>query len=373
MTERAGVRVRGINYDTGFLEGRAMSRRSFDLDVVRDEMTVIARDLHADAVRVSGADPERLVIAGEAALDAGLELWFSPFPYDLDEAQLVAYLGDCARRAEALRQRGGRVTLVLGCELSLFCSANLPGGHLWDRLATMTAPPWPSAFQHAFAALPTTLNRVLASALVAARDHFGGPITYASGSWEPVDWTPFDLVAVDLYRDRHNAADYRDQLRSYLAHGKPVAITEFGCCTYRGAADRGGLGFAILDSSGAEPRLDCVYERSEDEQVSYFDDLFGIFTEEKIEAAFWFTFAGYELPHRAEPRDDLDLASYGAVKVVDLTTIGADSAPGWEPKAVFHAIAHAYRRTNTQPSRSWLVGGGKPETFRVLRGMERRR
>jgi len=127
-------------------------------------------------------------------------------------------------------------------------------------------------------------------------------------------------------------ADYRDQLRSYLAHGKPVAITEFGCCTYRGAADRGGLGFAILDSSGAEPRLDCVYERSEDEQVSYFDDLFGIFTEEKIEAAFWFTFAGYELPHRAEPRDDLDLASYGAVKVVDLTTIGADSAPAGSPK-----------------------------------------
>jgi len=28
-----------------------------------------------------------------------------------------------------------------------------------------------------------------------------------------------------------------------------------------------------------------------------------------VDLAFWFTFAGYNLPHRAEPRRDLDLIS----------------------------------------------------------------
>ena len=35
----------------------------------------------------------------------------------------------------------------------------------------------------------------------------------------------------------YNAAAFRDTLRPYLGHGKPVAVTEFGCCTYRGAGD----------------------------------------------------------------------------------------------------------------------------------------
>jgi hypothetical protein len=44
------------------------------------------------------------------------------------------------------------------------------------------------------------------------------------------------LVSVDAYRDADNAAGYRDALRAYRRIGKPVAITEFGCCTYHGAA-----------------------------------------------------------------------------------------------------------------------------------------
>jgi hypothetical protein len=46
-------------------------------------MAVIAGDLHCDAVRVSGRDGERLSVAARHAADAGLEVWFSPFPVDL--------------------------------------------------------------------------------------------------------------------------------------------------------------------------------------------------------------------------------------------------------------------------------------------------
>jgi hypothetical protein len=305
-------------------------------------MTVIAEDLHCNAVRVSGADPDRLVAAGHAALDAGLELWFSPFPANLAPDMLVTYLADCAGRAEQLRQRSDRVTLVLGCEASLFCSGFLPGDGLFERLTTMTMPPWPRTFQTAFASLPTTLNHVLTDAVAAARERFGGPITYASGSWEPVDWAPFDLVGVDLYRDQHNGDHYRQHLCSYLAHGKPLAVTEFGCCTYRGAAGKGGLGFTIINFNTSPPRLDGRYERSEDEQVAYFRELAAIFDQEGLDATFWFTFASFELPHRVDPLQDLDMASFGVVKISEDGSGSRSPQRGWEPKKVFHAVSSAY-------------------------------
>ena len=58
----------------------------------------------------------------------------------------------------------------------------------------------------AFGGLPGQLNEFLAGVVADARRRFGGRITYASGTWEPVDWTPFDIVAVDAYRDADNAA-----------------------------------------------------------------------------------------------------------------------------------------------------------------------
>lgn len=97
-----------------------------------------------------------------------------------------------------------------------------------------------------------------------------------------MDWSPFDLVGVDLNRDRDNAGHYLEQLRAYLAQDKPVAITEFGCCTYRGAADRGGLGFTIPDPDTVPARLDAVYQRSEQEQVDYFCGLFDLFGHEGV-------------------------------------------------------------------------------------------
>lgn len=192
---RPALRVRGINYDTGFAGAGYPSRRSFDPDVVRRELTVIAHELHCTAVRVSDGDLDRLVLAGRAALDAG-----------------------------------------------------------------------------------------------------------------------------------------------------PVAVTEFGCCTYRGAADRGGLGWAIIDGENSPARLDGPYERSEAEQVDYLRELLAIFADEGIDAAFWFTFAGYELPHRADPLLDLDMASYGVVKMHEPAVGPPTDGLGWQPKKVFAALAEAYRK-----------------------------
>ncbi|MGW3494811.1 hypothetical protein [Streptomyces sp. NPDC001020] len=84
------------------------------------------------------------------------------------------------------------------------------------------------------------LNDFLSQIAATVRTHFGGQVTYASAPWEFVDWRPFDLVGIDAYRACYNADSFREELRGQLAHGKPVAVTEYGTCAYQGAGDRGG-------------------------------------------------------------------------------------------------------------------------------------
>jgi hypothetical protein len=327
------MRGRGINYDTGFFPGGRLSRESFDPTAVRREMRVIAEDLHCTAVRVSGGDAKRLAVAASCAAEAGLEVWFAPFPADLTPEEMLPLFDDCATRAEDLRRGGAEVVFVTGCELSLFAMGFLPGENIYRRLDdVMSGDP---ATVAAFGDVVGKINGFLAKAAGVVRDRFGGRITYAAGMWEDVDWTPFDLVSVDAYRDAANAAGFRADLRRHFASGKPVAVTEFGCCAYQGAGGRGGTGWMILDRDSSPPRIDGDYVRDEAEQVVYLRELLEIFEEEGVDSAFWFTFAGYGLPHRPDPRADLDLASYGVVK------FGEDGV-SWEPKEVFRALAAAY-------------------------------
>jgi hypothetical protein len=99
------------------------------------------------------------------------------------------------------------------------------------------------------------------------------------GEWEQVDWSVFDIVSADLYRSAANAASFRDKLQSYLGHGKPLAITEFGSCTYRGAASKGAMGWAVVDRTATPPALRAGLIRDEKEQAGYLTDLLGIFAD----------------------------------------------------------------------------------------------
>lgn len=343
------MRNYGINYDTGLTADGYSTRKRFDDAVVRRELQIIASDLHATAVRVSGDDPQRLARAGEHALAAGLELWFSPVPINLEPAALPGYFARCAHEAERLRRaHEGRVVLVLGCEISLWCAGFFPGDSVLGRIATVTDP----ALQRKpdiLAALAGGLERTsdtLRDLVRVARVEFAGPVTYAAGPWETVDWEQFDLVSVDAYRDADNAAGYRDALRAYLRFGKPVAVTEFGCCTYRGAADRGGIGWMIVDEKSDPPVIPGTYKRDEDEQVRYLHDMLAVYEAESIDSAFWFSFAGFEQPrHPTDPHRDLDLASYGVVAVLEHAHGTTYPDMAWEPKQVFGALAAVYART----------------------------
>lgn len=322
------MRAKGITYDTGFTPGGRSTRPVFDADAARREIRVIAEDLHCDAVRITGGDPERLAVAARHAADAGLEVWFSPFPCELSSAELLPYFAECADRAEAVEAD----VFVTGCELSVFAAGFLPGEHTLARIEALASGD-PTALT-SLAEVSAPMNALLADTTATVRKQFGGKVTYASGTWEEIDWAPFDIVGIDAYGDAGDPA-YRPGLRGYFRHGKPVAVTEFGCCTYQGAADRGGLGWDIVDYDADPPRIDGDYVRDEDEQVRYLRQLMEVFEEEGVDTAFWFTFASYNCPHHADPRFDLDMASYGVCKIMPDSNLA--------PKRSFHALAEACR------------------------------
>ena len=133
-------------------------------------------------------------------------------------------------------------------------------------------------------------------------------------------------------------------IRSLVAQGKPVAITEFGSATYRGAADRGARGGEIIewDDSVVPRGLNGDYIRDEEEQARCIRELLEIFFEEGVDSAFVCTFVQYQLPHRSSLREDLDMGSYSIVKVYEDRPGETYPDMAWEPKAAFAALADCY-------------------------------
>jgi hypothetical protein len=339
------MRAKGISYSTGFVLRGVNSRASFDPALVERELRIIHDDLHCTAVRVIGGDPERIETAARIAIDVGLEVWFSPYPLELSTDEMLSLFADCAERAERLRRQGGEVVFVTGAELSLMNPGFLPGDSTDERVALLSRS---DRAREAIGQVSARVNDFLGAAVAVVRERFGGKITYASVPLDRVDWTPFDFVSVDLYRSKEIVDQFADGVRGLVALGKPVAITEFGAAGYRGAGDRGARGLEILeyDKETSWPvRLNGDYARDEAGQASYLRELLEVFDAEGVDSAFVFIFALHDFPHRPDgkPSEDLDLASYGIVKVFEDRY--GDTYPDmpWEPKIAFSAVADFYR------------------------------
>ncbi|MGP4101149.1 hypothetical protein [Nonomuraea sp. KM90] len=333
------MRAYGVTYDTGFLSAGTTTHEPFEPDTVRREMRIIREELHCDAVRVTGGDPDRLEIAARHAARAGLEVWYSPFTNDLTQEELMAFIVDSAERAERLRREGARVVFLTGSEISLFTRGFLPGDSLRERLGLMAEP---ARLRATLPELHVRVNTFLARVTAAVRDRFGGPISYASVPVEGVDWAPFDIVATDAgYRDATTAPGFREAVRAQVGQSKPFAVTEFGCTTHRGAAALGARGDSIVEwDERARPRLTGAVTRDEEEQAAYLRELLAVYDAEGVDAAFVCTFASRHLPTSAEPERDFDTASFGVVKVLEHGRTGT-TYPGlpWEPKSAFRALA----------------------------------
>jgi hypothetical protein len=342
------MRAKGIAYVTGFVSDGVNSLERFDPATVRRELTIIRDDLHCNAVHIVGGDPERLELAARTAAGLGLEVWFSPYPLDLEPDQVLALFLDCAERAERLRADGAEVVFVAGVELSLMVRGFVDGDRIDERLDRLLGDPAGRAER--ITQVRSRLDRFLRTAVAAVRERFHGKVTYAAIPFEGVDWDLFDFVTLELIRSAEVAGQFREAVRNLVAQSKPVAVTGFGSATWRGAGDVAPRAMEIVEYDPVTRvpiRLNGLYERDEAGQATYLREVLDIFDSEGVDSAFVYLFALYGFPHRpdGDPRDDLDLASPGIVKVLDGRT--GDTYPGlpWEPKAAFATVAECYWRS----------------------------
>lgn len=345
------MKTLGVCYDAGVVKDIPW-RPSLDARTARREMEIIRNDLHCTAVRVVARDLARLELATEAALEAGLDVWFSPTVWDRDAAETIAITELAARAAERLRSAApGRVTFIVGGELTLFMRGILPGRTLNARLKNMMAGGTIRSGAH-----NQPLNAVLAGLEAAVRPVFGGPLTYASLPWEQVDWSRFDIVGVDHYRAARIKDRYVEMLAPLLATGKPVVDTEFGNPSCVGGDEMSALSIApnidgisfllhALPGLGrfVRPRVAKVIARDEPLQARELTDTLAILDGAGVDGAFVSTFIFAIMPYDADPRYDLDACSPGLVRPLAGGRRGtAYPDLPWEPKAAFGAVAGYY-------------------------------
>jgi hypothetical protein len=387
------MKRKGVCYDVGRVMLGSSWRPNFDLNVVHRELEIIKNDLHCNTVRICGLDIERMIIASQDALAQGLEVWLSPEMWDKSQEETIQYLTKAALAAEPLRQRWpGKLVFSIGSESTLFMQGIVEGANFFERMNS------PSFWENIKAGMHNKpLNSFLREATNAVREVFHGPLTYFSVPLETVDWSLFDFVGVDLYRDARIKDLYGEMVKGYLMYNKPVIIGEFGCCTYQGAEKLGGNGFIItfgmladyLDSSVVLskgivdmikilPKVDGHYIRDEELQASEINDQLAILDSVGVDGAFIFTFVSPNSPYNKNPLHDSDMASYSLVKsypekeTIDVIIgqmakqgkelLGIDLDPEkltefkgevgkhgdtypdmtWEPKKSFYAVADYY-------------------------------
>lgn len=333
--------VRGVGYDAGVVYDRDFtSRPVWDADETRRDMRAIGRRLGCNAVLVMATDIDRLMDTSRIAREEGLAVWVQPRLFDASRSQVTEYLATVAEHAEALRREYGEVSLNIGCELSLSVRGFTPGRTFVSR---------GSLLRFFWILLPVAnlrLRRFLRRLVEVGRTRFGGPISYGSGWWEHPDWTIFDVVGLDAYRESYNAAEFSSSLRhmveTHHREGRPVYVFEFGTCAYVGAAERASQAFDVIREIDDEMQVPTTLVRDEQVQADYLDELFDIFAEAGVDGTFVWGFSEPSLTRSQDPAHDLDIASYGIVAPL------ADGT--WEPKAAFFTVAKRYGKPPEQSS-----------------------
>ncbi|WP_127145244.1 hypothetical protein [Pelagibacterium montanilacus] len=326
--------ARGIGYDAGVIyDGDFDSRPVWDAGDVRADLRAIRHRLGCDTVLVMATDIDRLLDTARIAREEGLAVWIQPRLFDATRSQVSAHLAQLADRAEALRLLHGEVSLNLGCELSLSAEGFTPGRTFSSRGALLPI------FSMFLPLVNLRLRAFLKELVGVARQRFAGPVSYGAGSWERPDWTIFDVVGLDAYRDAANASWFATSLRRTVERhhraGRPVYVFEFGTCAYIGAAENASQASDVIeeaDDGGMQVPTTLV--RDEQVQADYLDELFDVFAKASVDGTFVWGFSEPRLTRSDEPGKDLDIASYGIVAPMPEGT--------WQPKRGFYTVARRH-------------------------------
>lgn len=362
---------KGVCYDSGSYMAFNW-RPYFDAAGVRRELEIIRKDLHCNAVRITGSDIGRLTTSSRAALEQGLEVWISPTVWGAQDSTLALTV-KAAGEAERLSQEyPDKVVFVVGGEFTLFIDGIVKGRNFMERMANVAkdfgqqrqpgqqpADPTESIGRLKAAAHNRLLERFLHEVAGSVRRVFRGKMTYASLVWESVDWGLFDYVGIDHYRAAKIKDRYVDMLRPAFESGKPVVITEFGVPTYEGAEINGaGLGGDIIERKSqffhyrlpvlgrlVRPKLTSgKHVRDEGLQARELVDQLTILDNAGVYGAFVSTFVEQTKPYDDDPRYDLDMGSLSLVRYYEGGKRHGTTYPDmlWEPKESFRAVGDFY-------------------------------
>lgn len=342
--------IRGVVYDVGLrFGGNTLSVPEFDRERVAYDMSVIANILECNSVRVEGEDIDRIVAASREAHKHGLRVFFNPWKHGSDSAATVKYVKEAAKKAEVLRKEGMDIVFVAGCEYSLFNKGVFPGDSFDDRMQWLMNLGGRPDSASMLLGRSEALNRILNEMVMAVREEFNGQVTYSSGTWEIVDWSLFDIIGIDYYRNGETPEEYIAGLDRYVKIGKPVVVMEMGSCAYKGAAERGSFGFAILqgtDDSGCP-----VYEggaapgRDETVQADYIASTIELLRQGGADGVFVYVFSFPIYPYDPDGTD-YDMTSYALVKSFTADDPNAQKIPAWRPKQAFFRLGEVYSAMN---------------------------
>jgi hypothetical protein len=92
------LRQRGVVYDVGRAMG-ALSvnwRPDYSPALMRRELDIIQADLHANAVRLGGRDPRRVLAAARYAASLGLDVWLGPELWNATPKRTLRYIAEAS-------------------------------------------------------------------------------------------------------------------------------------------------------------------------------------------------------------------------------------------------------------------------------------
>lgn len=348
------IRQRGVVYDVGRSMGSLSMnwRPDYTPALMRRELDIIRTGLHANAVRLGGRDPRRLLAAADYAASIGLNVWLGPDLWNATPRQTLSYVTKAAAAAEPLFRRWpGRLTFCVGNELTLFMRGIVPGRTFAQRGRL-------PRLREAVRSGQDTLRAFLAEAAASVRRVYSGPVSYSALPFERVDWDHFDVVGVNYYRQYAPSADeYLAKISRLQATGKPVAITELGFVSCRDADDPKLLSTfnaAPLSMLGMtvpalrrliRPRVRIVYPRDEQAQARLLVDQLQLLDQAGVDRAFVMSFSFPLAPYSEDPGHDLDATALSIVRTLPPGKHGTTYPDvGWEPKEAFHAVARYYRQ-----------------------------
>lgn len=344
--------IKGVNYDVGTVMG-VNWRPDYNPQTVERELEIIKRDLHCNAVGISGKDIGRVMLTAETALRLGLEAWLNPADWgNKPPKPMLAYVTGAAKAAQPLHERyPGKVIFSLGSEFTLFMQGIIEGKSFMGRAKNLRQGG--AGIREGRHNRP--LNEFLSKAVSEVRKVFAGQIMYRSLVWEQVDWSGFDIIGVDHYWAEKIKDQYIDMVKPLFTYGKPVINTGFGFNTTSTPVA------GMLSSLGHEPsillhqlpaigrfirpKLKVINERDEALQAKRLVDNLKLLDRAGFSGAFIDTFILPIRPYSDISTYDLDRESSSLVKFFERGRHGTTYPDmTWEPKEAFKAVANYYKK-----------------------------